>query len=245
MARFFSGKKSNACGLFEEMKVAWGLHNIKPMQILGDNRFLIEFDTEEAKQRVVEGGPWRHERDTLIVVSYDGLAPPLSIVINSITMWVRFYDLPAALRKEDYVQKLGTRLGQVQRIDMSFLNYVRARVMFPLANALIPEVKIRIQGKGDMKVSIRYENVPYFCFIYGRIGHSDTECPNGEVADGAFNFGVGMRASPPKWLREIKMQTKSVAACFLNFEGAQRDRLQDEASLSMRSANVRATGSHG
>jgi hypothetical protein len=95
-----------------------------------------------------------------------------------------------------------------------------------------------------MKVSIRYENVPYFCFIYGRIGHSDKECPNGEVADVAFNFGVGLRASPPKRLREIKMQTKPVAACFLNFEGAQDDRLQDEASLSMRSANVRATGSH-
>jgi hypothetical protein len=30
MARYYSGKKYNARGLFEEMKVAWGLHAMKP-----------------------------------------------------------------------------------------------------------------------------------------------------------------------------------------------------------------------
>jgi hypothetical protein len=33
MAHFFSGKKFNAHGLFEEMKVAWGLHSLKPVQV--------------------------------------------------------------------------------------------------------------------------------------------------------------------------------------------------------------------
>jgi hypothetical protein len=59
-------------------------------------------------------------------------------------------------------------------------------------------VKIRLKGKGDMKVPVRYENVSFFCFICGRIGHSDKDCPDGEVGDSAFNFGVELRASPPK-----------------------------------------------
>jgi hypothetical protein len=45
-------------------------------------------------------------------------------------------------------------LGQVHDVDLSFLNYVRVRVMFPLANALVLEAKICIHGKGDMKVLI-------------------------------------------------------------------------------------------
>jgi hypothetical protein len=47
------------------------------------------------------------------VVAYDGLSPPWAIVINTIGLWVRFYDLPSVLRKEGYVQKLGERLGLV------------------------------------------------------------------------------------------------------------------------------------
>jgi hypothetical protein len=64
--------------------------------------------------------------------------------MNTIALWVWFYDLPSALRKDDYAQKLGARLGQVQRVDLSFLNYVRVQVMFPLANALVLEANICI-----------------------------------------------------------------------------------------------------
>jgi hypothetical protein len=70
MARFYSGKKFNARGLFEEMKVAWGLHSMKSVQVQDDNKFLLEFHSEEVKQRVVDGGPWRHKGDALIVVPY-------------------------------------------------------------------------------------------------------------------------------------------------------------------------------
>jgi hypothetical protein len=90
-----------------------------------------------------------------------------------------------------------------------------------------------------MKVTIHYENVPFSCFICRRIGHSDKDCPNSEVGEGEFNFGVELRASPPKRLWEVMVQTKPVAACFLNFEGAQWARLQDEASSSMRNSNAR------
>jgi hypothetical protein len=44
MVRFYSGKKYNAKGLFEEMKVAWGLLSMKPAKVLGNNKFLLEFD---------------------------------------------------------------------------------------------------------------------------------------------------------------------------------------------------------
>jgi hypothetical protein len=101
MVRFYSRKKFNVRGLFEEMSGAWGLQSMKQLQVLGDNKFLLEFDSEEIKQRVVEGGPWRHKGDALIVVSYDGsLSHPSTIVMNTIALSARFYDLPTVLRKD-------------------------------------------------------------------------------------------------------------------------------------------------
>jgi hypothetical protein len=37
-------------------------------------------------------------------------------------------------------------------------------------------------------VPIRYENVPFFCFICGRIGHLDKECSDGEVGEGSLSL---------------------------------------------------------
>jgi hypothetical protein len=241
MACFFSGKRFNARGMFEEMRVAWGLQSLNPVQVPGDNRFLIEFESPYVKQRVVEGGPWRHKWDALIVVSYDGFAPPSSIVISTIDVWARFYDLPAALRKIDYIQKLDAWLGEVQRVDLSYPNYARVRVLFSLANPSVPEAKVRIKGRGDMTVPIHYENVPFFYFICGRLRHSEKECLDGELGEGALNFGAELRASPPKRLHDIRVQTKLGAVHFLNFEGPQRVRLQAEANSTVRGTNSRGS----
>jgi hypothetical protein len=61
MARFYSGKRFNERGLFDEMCVAWGLPSLSAPKILGDNRYLLEFDSMVVRDRNVEGGPWRHK----------------------------------------------------------------------------------------------------------------------------------------------------------------------------------------
>jgi hypothetical protein len=76
MARFYSGKKYNARGLFKEMKVEWDLHSMQLARVLGGNKFMLEFDTDEIRRRIVEGGPWRHRGDALLVVPYDRFSPP-------------------------------------------------------------------------------------------------------------------------------------------------------------------------
>jgi hypothetical protein len=45
---------------------------MNPVQVLGDNKFLLKFDSEMIKQQVLQGDPWRHKGDGLIVVAYDG-----------------------------------------------------------------------------------------------------------------------------------------------------------------------------
>jgi hypothetical protein len=42
----------------------------------GDDKFMLEFDTDEIRRRIIEGGPWRHRSDALLVVPYDGFSPP-------------------------------------------------------------------------------------------------------------------------------------------------------------------------
>jgi hypothetical protein len=68
---------------------------------VGDYIFKLEFVNEEEKPRVLEGGPWRHKGDALIMAHYDGLIRPSEIHIQSLKLWVQFYDLPSAMMKPE------------------------------------------------------------------------------------------------------------------------------------------------
>ena len=83
--------------MFDEMGAAWRLAKPIPVRKLENNRFILEFSVEEEYNFVINGGPWRHKGDALIVVSYDGVSRPSEVIIDSIDLWVRFYDVPVTL----------------------------------------------------------------------------------------------------------------------------------------------------
>jgi hypothetical protein len=125
MARLYLGKRFNERGLFEEMWISWGLAQLAAPNVLGDNKYLLEFDSEEVRDRVVNGGPWWHKGDALILVAVDEYVRSSEVDIEYINMWAHFYDLPKALMKEQFALKLGVSLGQVLRVDTSFPTYLR------------------------------------------------------------------------------------------------------------------------
>ena len=95
MARYYSAQRSK--GLFAEMGAAWRSEKPIPVRPLDDNRFILEFEDEEIYKFVINGGPWRHKGDALIVMPYDGLTRPSEVVIDSIDLWLRFYDVPVSM----------------------------------------------------------------------------------------------------------------------------------------------------
>jgi hypothetical protein len=96
-----------------------------------DYIFRIEFDKLEEKIRVLEGGTWRHKGDAVIVVQYDGLRRPSEISIENILPWVRLYDLPCAMMKEDFTRKLAGQLGHYVIMDTTYPDYMSIRVEYP------------------------------------------------------------------------------------------------------------------
>jgi hypothetical protein len=92
---------------FADMLNAWCVGKLASVENLGDYIFKIEFMKEVEKAQAIEGWPWWHKGDTLIIVHYDGLVRPSEIWIESISLWVRFYDLPMMTMKEIVAKQLG------------------------------------------------------------------------------------------------------------------------------------------
>jgi hypothetical protein len=123
--------------------------------------------------------------------------------------WVWFYDLPPAMMKEIVARMLGEHVGIFIQMDTWYLGYLCVQVAYPITKPLEPKLRVRIKGRRLMEIMLRYENVPHFCFSYGRIGHAVANCDSGERDDHEIRFGEELRASPPR-VRDITM--KAVAS---------------------------------
>jgi hypothetical protein len=97
----------------------------------------LEFRREEEKVQVIEGGPWRHKGDALIVMHYDGFSRLSKIQVENIALLIQLYNLPLVMMKESVARMLGEQLGSFIKMDCSFLAYMRVRVGFPLSKALV------------------------------------------------------------------------------------------------------------
>lgn len=97
--------------MFREMREAWGIHGDFHAEQVDERKFLLQFASAEEKRRVVEGGPWWHKGDALIMVEYEGMARPSSVIINTIALWLLLYNLPPVMMTEAFAKKLGGQFG--------------------------------------------------------------------------------------------------------------------------------------
>jgi hypothetical protein len=96
-------------------------------------------------------------------------------------LWARLYDLPQIMIKESFARQLGSQLDRFLKVDTRYPDYLRIWVEFPLQRALVPELTVKIKGRGLMHIMVRYENVPHFYFTCGRIGHAAMNCEEGDA----------------------------------------------------------------
>jgi hypothetical protein len=97
-------------------------------------------------------------------------------------------------------------MGRYIKKDTRYLGYLRIRVKFPLDKALVSQIKVRIKGRGLMHITMRYENVPHFCFTCGRIGHAIMNRENDDAEEQGIKYGEELRASPPRRAWELNFR---------------------------------------
>ncbi|CAL5021215.1 unnamed protein product [Urochloa decumbens] len=141
VGRFYSGRDYKARVIFSELSNAWGEVHTRG---LGDHKYLIEFPSESALNFVLRGGPWKFKGDAMIVVPYDGFTRLSEVVIETIPLWIRIYDIPVGMMITSFVSALAAKVGKVLEIGEAAFDFRRVRVEFALANPLMDNVQIRV-----------------------------------------------------------------------------------------------------
>lgn len=233
LARFYSLKSPNLAALFEDMRRAWRLRSDMTYKSLRDNLFIISFGAEGDYRFVIQGGPWIHRGDALLVAEFDGITCLSKVTLDVIPVWVRIYDLPLVLMTKARGEIYGSKLGRVQEVDVgddgrNKHDFFRIRVDLSVKRPLKDKLTIKISAQGRVETrsfALRYERVPHFCFICGFMGHADKDCDKrGANVENPFRFSADLRCSPLKpferKVNKVRAMQNTGAARNLFFRGA-------------------------
>jgi hypothetical protein len=78
------------------MRYAWSLAKEVSFKAIEDNLFVLQFSCLGDWNKVMEEGPWIFRENVVLLEEYDGITKPSKVVFNSLSIWVRIYDLPVS-----------------------------------------------------------------------------------------------------------------------------------------------------
>jgi hypothetical protein len=133
----------------------------------------------------------------------------------------------------NFALKLGNVMGKFEEADSKESHrlgrFLRTKVTIDLTKPLKKGTIVRYNGK-DLKVFFKYERLPTFCFVCGRIGHQirdwdEAEGNEGEgyeeIEEKELSFGPWLRASPlPRNTFEQRRDSGSSSCSKSLFTGA-------------------------
>jgi hypothetical protein len=142
---------------------------------LGDNLWLVDFENEGDKLRILEGRPWVPEGNLFAVEDFDGLVTPSQMTFDTAAFWVRMFELPLACMNKEVGKTLGETVGEVEDVDtndegMGWGKFLRVRIRINLFKPLARGRMLRIKDRSYW-IPFQYERLPRICFRCGLICH--------------------------------------------------------------------------
>ncbi|KAJ4846150.1 hypothetical protein Tsubulata_034325 [Turnera subulata] len=129
----------------------------------------------------------------------------LEVELSEAPIWVQMLNIPLNLRTKTNVMNIASKAGRFlsfdEKSELGWGKFVRARILLNVDHPLKKSLVIRKGGGTNVEVMFRYEGIPNFCYIYGKLGHVLKECEQrSEESDEEerITYGEWLRASPRK-----------------------------------------------
>ncbi|XP_058775409.1 uncharacterized protein LOC131649675 [Vicia villosa] len=224
--KLWTENRFNSKAFISTITGAWKLRNPIETQELSNNLFLFRFSTKRDLENVMRNGPWSFDRYLLVLDRVSGEEQPSDLKMHYGEFWVRIYELPLMLRSEAIAQKMGNIIGEFVEMDMREAHrngrFLRVKAKIDLKSSLKRGTVVRFKGK-NLRVYFKYERLPTFCFVCGRLGHQIKDCEEiddlgdegyEDLEEQELSYGAWLRASPlPRTGEEQKKKESSSSTC--------------------------------
>lgn len=130
------------------------------------------------------------------------------VKFNRSSFWIQIHGLPTKCQTKEVGMSIDATLGEVEKVDANekgfcLGSYLRIRVSLDVSVPLCRGRKVRLGEYGLKWVEFRYERLPIFCYMCGKIDHDERDClmwirSNDTPRPDEKQFGPWLRASQDK-----------------------------------------------
>lgn len=181
IGRFLTEKNINFQAMQNVLASIWRPREGMEIHHLGGRRYSFVFFHGLDRQKVVDGGPWTFEQSLLLHHKLETNEDAHLVQLNKMEIWVQVYDIPIGMLSSKLMESIGNYVGSFVKADPQNLNggwkmYYRIRVVMDVEKPLKRRMKVKREGGEWTWVNFKYERLSTFCFVCGRMGHSDRDC---------------------------------------------------------------------
>ncbi|CAO2822706.1 unnamed protein product [Amaranthus hypochondriacus] len=208
IGRVLTEKPLNFDAFKRMMLHVWCLKDGVVIRAMGSNTFMFQFFHWRDMEKVLNGRPWSFEQRLLVLQEINKDLQPSDIVLNTSPFWVRFYNLPYGCRSDSVLRSIAKAIGEVMEIEDDFLDlnpFRRVRILINVDKPLKRFQNVRLKGESTVKISLKYERLPHFCFLCGLMNHTEKNYTvvDEEDKERGYNWGLDIKASPRKGYHKI------------------------------------------
>ena len=104
-----------------------------------------------------------------------------TLTFKDVAFWVQIHGLPTLSQTREAGLRIGRSLGKVEKVDVgdkgfSMGCYLRIRVTLDISQPLSWGRIVRSGGSESQWVEFKYERLPVFCYLCGKLDHDENEC---------------------------------------------------------------------
>ena len=105
--------------LRKNIRMLWKPNKSIQISAIEEEVYLVEFDDERDKKRVLEMSPWHYEKQLVLLQQFEGDKEPKDLVFKWCPFWVQIYNLPLNHRTRETGLAIGASLGEVLEVDVA------------------------------------------------------------------------------------------------------------------------------
>ncbi|KAL0004280.1 hypothetical protein SO802_011841 [Lithocarpus litseifolius] len=198
--RLLTDRNQNLRALKNTLRLAWKMGSDLQIVEVGNKILQFKFNSEFQLQWVERNGPWNFENNLLLLCRWRKGLSVSNIVFTHSPFWVQIWGLPFEHMSLDVGKELGNSLGRFIESDRRTghsdqAKFMRIRVDLQLDKPLRRGGKVASFDGDKFWVSFKYERLPVFCFLCGRLGHDDKHCKESmDFHNASRQYGDWLRA---------------------------------------------------
>ncbi|XP_039044744.1 uncharacterized protein LOC120184314 [Hibiscus syriacus] len=149
-----------------------------------------DLSSEEARDWVLEHGPWHIQNIPLVVLKWEPGMTSLEFSFDKFLIWVQLYGIPLELYTRRGISYIASALGlplYMDRItaEKSRLVYAKVCIEIDVAHEVPSVVSVVLQDGSTVDVTVEIPRMPHKCSSCSVFGHTSQKCPGkGTVQEG-------------------------------------------------------------